>query len=109
MEPVDLGDGAAKTFGKSVLKTMQFDGKQYGVPTDLSLHFMYYRKDLIDALMKDDAAKKKYAEIAKQYLGKELQPKDPDSWTWDDWAATALYFSSRSIPKAPCAMARSCR
>ena len=54
---------------------MQFDGKQYGVPTDLSLHFMYYRKDLIDALMKDDAGKRKYAEISKKYLGKELQRK----------------------------------
>jgi multiple sugar transport system substrate-binding protein len=101
MEPVDLGSDAAKTFGESVLKTMQFDGKQYGVPTDLSLHFMYYRKDLIDALMKDDAAKTKYAEISKQYLGKELQPKDPDNWTWDDWAATALYFSKQVNPESP--------
>lgn len=93
MDPVDLGPDAAKVYGEAVLKTMQFQGKQYGVPTDLSLHFMYYRKDLMDALMKDDAAKAKYAEIAKAQLGKDLAPKDPDSWTWDDWAATALYFS----------------
>ncbi|WP_413708526.1 extracellular solute-binding protein [Rhizobium sp. Rhizsp82] len=101
MEPVDLSADAAKVFGDSVLKTMQFDGKQYGVPTDLSLHFMYYRKDLIDALMKDDAAKKTYAELAKKVLGKDLQPKDPDSWTWDDWAATALYFSKQANPDSP--------
>ncbi len=101
MEPVDLGADAAKVFGDSVLKTMQFDGKQYGVPTDLSLHFMYYRKDLIDALMKDDAAKKTYADIAQKYLGKALEPKDPDSWTWDDWAATALYFSKQANPDSP--------
>lgn len=101
MEPIDLGADAAKVFGDSVLKTMQFDGKQYGVPTDLSLHFMYYRKDLIDALMKDDAAKKTYSEIAKKVLGKDLQPKDPDSWTWDDWAATALYFSKQANPDSP--------
>src|SRR6478752_4916539 len=101
MEPVDLGPDAAKVFGDSVLKTMQFDGKQYGVPTDLSLHFMYYRKDLIDALLKDDAAKKTYGEIAQKYLGKELQPKDPDSWTWDDWAATALYFSKQANSARP--------
>lgn len=93
MEPVDLGPDAAKVFGETVLKTMQFDGKQYGVPTDLSLHFMYYRKDLIDALMQDEEAKAKYKEIAKAELGKDLEPKDPDSWTWDDWAATTLYFS----------------
>ncbi len=101
MEPVDLGPDAAKVFGDSVLKTMQFDGKQYGVPTDLSLHFMYYRKDLIDALLKNDAAKKTYAELAKKVLGKDLQPKDPDSWTWDDWAATALYFSKQANPDSP--------
>jgi multiple sugar transport system substrate-binding protein len=101
MQPIDLGADAVKTFGDPVLKTMQFDGKQYGVPTDLSLHFMYYRKDLIDALMTDDAAKAKYAEISKKYLGKELQPKDPESWTWDDWAATALYFSKQVNAASP--------
>lgn len=101
MEPIDLGADAARVFGESVLKTMQFDGKQYGVPTDLSLHFMYYRKDLMDALMKDDAAKARYAEIAKAQLGKDLQPKDPDQWTWDDWAATALYFSKAVNPDSP--------
>ena len=46
----------------AVLKTMQFDGKQYGVPTDLSLHFLYYRKDLIDALLADPAAQAKYTD-----------------------------------------------
>ncbi|CAN7603539.1 extracellular solute-binding protein [Rhizobium sp. LjRoot258] len=101
MEPVELGPESAKVFGEAVLKTMQFDGKQYGVPTDLSLHFMYYRKDLVDALMKDEAAKKTYGEIARKYLGKELQPKDPDSWTWDDWAATSLYFSKQVNSASP--------
>jgi multiple sugar transport system substrate-binding protein len=101
MEPIDLGADAAKVFGESVLKTMQFDGKQYGVPTDLSTHFMYYRKDLIDALLKDDAAKKTYGEIAQKYLGKALEPKDPDQWTWDDWAATALYFTKAVNPQSP--------
>ncbi|MBU1314820.1 MAG: extracellular solute-binding protein [Alphaproteobacteria bacterium] len=101
MEPVDLGPDAEKVFGKAILETMQFEGKKYGVPTDLSLHFMYYRKDLIDALMSDDAAKAKYAEIAQEYLGKELAPKDPDQWTWEDWAATALYFTKAVNPDSP--------
>ncbi|MFT3972489.1 MAG: extracellular solute-binding protein [Amaricoccus sp.] len=96
MEPIDLGADATKVFGESVLKTMQYDGKQYGVPTDLSLHFMYYRKDLIDALLADDAAKKTYGEIAEKYLGKA-----PDEWTWDDWAATALYFTEAVNPDSP--------
>lgn len=101
MEPVDLGPDAAKVFGESVLKTMQYQGKQYGVPTDLSLHFMYYRKDLIDSLLKDPAAKAKFSEISQKYLGKALEPKDPDSWTWDDWAATALYFTKSINPQSP--------
>ena len=84
-----------------VLATMQFDGKQYGVPTDLSLHFMYYRKDLIDELLSDPAAKAKYTEIAKEKLGKELAPKDPDQWTWDDFEATALYFTKEINPDSP--------
>lgn len=101
MDPVDLGPDAVKTFGDAVLKTAQFDGKQYGVPTDLSLHFMYYRKDLMAQLLSDDAAKAKYAEISKKYLGEAMQPKDPDQWTWNDWAATALYFSKSVNPESP--------
>ena len=64
-------------FGEKVLATMQFDGKQYGVPTDLSLHFMYYRKDLIDQLLSDDAWKAKYAEIAEEKLGKDAGAEGP--------------------------------
>ncbi|ASW09431.1 extracellular solute-binding protein [Rhizobium sp. 11515TR] len=101
MEPIELNADASKVFGDTVLKTMQFDGKQYGVPTDLSLHFMYYRKDLIDALIADPDAKAKYAEISKKYLGKELAPKQPDDWTWDDWAATSLYFSKQVNRQSP--------
>lgn len=101
MEPVDLGPAAVTTYGESVLTTMQYEGQQYGVPTDLSLHFMYYRKDLVDALLADDAAKAKYGEISEKFLGKKLEPKDPDAWTWEDWAATALYFSKDVNPDSP--------
>ncbi len=101
MEPVDLGPAAVTTYGESVLTTMQYEGQQYGVPTDLSLHFMYYRKDLVDALLADDAAKAKYGEISEKFLGKKLEPKAPDAWTWEDWAATALYFSKDVNPDSP--------
>lgn len=101
MEPVNLGPEATRVFGESVLTTMQYDGKQYAVPTDLSLHFMYYRKDLIDALLADDAAKATYAKIAEEHLGKALEPKAPDDWTWEDWAATALYFTQAVNPDSP--------
>ncbi|MCJ8151267.1 extracellular solute-binding protein [Shinella sedimenti] len=101
MEPVELSGEAKEVYGDQVLTTMQYEGKQFGVPTDLSLHFMYYRKDLIDALLKDDAAKAKYAEIAEKHLGKKLEPKNPDEWTWDDYAATALYFTQAVNPDSP--------
>ncbi|PSJ57085.1 ABC transporter substrate-binding protein [Pseudaminobacter soli (ex Li et al. 2025)] len=101
MEPVELSEEAKDVYGDSVLTTMQYEGKQYGVPTDLSLHFMYYRKDLIDALLKDDAAKAKFAEISEKHLGKKLEPKNPDEWTWDDYAATALYFTQAVNPDSP--------
>jgi multiple sugar transport system substrate-binding protein len=101
MEPVELSGEAASVYGDSVLKTMQYEGKQFGVPTDLSLHFMYYRTDLIGALMKDDAAKAKYADISQKHLGKKLEPKSPDEWTWDDYAATALYFTQAVNPDSP--------
>lgn len=101
MEPVELSDEAKAVYGDSVLTTMQYEGKQFGVPTDLSLHFMYYRKDLIDALLKDDAAKAKFAEISEKHLGKKLEPKNPDEWAWDDYAATALYFTQAVNPDSP--------
>lgn len=101
MEPVELSDEAKAVYGDSVLTTMQYEGKQFGVPTDLSLHFMYYRKDLIDALLKDDAAKAKFAEISEKHLGKKLEPKNPDEWTWDDYAATVLYFTQAVNPDSP--------
>ena len=101
MDTIELPGSAKDVFSDKVLATMQFGGKQYGVPTDLSLHFMYYRKDLIDALMKDDAAKKRFGEISQKMMGKAMEPKDPDSWTWDDWLATALYFTKSINPDSP--------
>ena len=101
MQPIDLPAVAHTTFSDGVLKTMQFEGKQYGVPTDLSLHFMYYRSDLIAKLLSDPAWQAKYTEIAKARLGKALTAKDPDQWTWDDYAATALFFTKSINPDSP--------
>ncbi len=101
MEPVTLSDQAGAVFGDTVLKTMQFDGQQYGVPTDLSLHFLYFRQDLIDALLADEAARARYAEISQQHLGKAMEPKAPADWTWEDFVANALYFSQSVNPDSP--------
>lgn len=101
LEPITLSDEAGSVFGDTVLSTMQFDGAQYGVPTDLSLHFLYFRKDLIDALMADDAARTLYGDISEKYLGERLAPKNPEEWTWRDFAANALYFSQSVNPDSP--------
>jgi multiple sugar transport system substrate-binding protein len=101
MEPITLPEASKAVISDKVAATMQFDGKQYGVPTDLSLHFMYFRKDLMDQLMTDAAWKARYAEISEKQLGKKMEPKDPDSWTWDDYAATALFFTKSINPDSP--------
>ncbi|MCC7319625.1 MAG: extracellular solute-binding protein, partial [Rubellimicrobium sp.] len=101
MDPLTLPDSAQTVFGDTVLSTMQYDGQQYGVPTDLSLHFLYYRSDLIDALMADEAARTRYGDISEQYLGERLEPKNPDDWTWRDFVANALYFSQSVNPDSP--------
>jgi multiple sugar transport system substrate-binding protein len=101
LQPIDLPADASKTFGDKVLKTMQYDGKQYGVPTDLSLHFMYVRKDLMAKLLSDDDWKKTYGEISQKYLGKAMQPVADDDWTWDDYAATALFFTKSINKESP--------
>jgi multiple sugar transport system substrate-binding protein len=101
MEPISLSDEAAGVFGDTVLSTMQFGGEQYGVPTDLSLHFLYYREDLIDELLADDDAKATYAAIAEEHLGEAMMPKPPAEWMWTDFVATALYFSRSVNPDSP--------
>ena len=101
LKPIVLDDGAADVFGESVLKTMQFEGQQYGVPTDLSMHFLYYRTDLIMALLEDSSQHEKYGDISEEYLGTRLQPTDPDSWTWNDFAANALYFTKSVNSDSP--------
>lgn len=101
LAPIDLAPEAEAVFGAPVLATMQFEGRQYGVPTDLSLHFLYYRRDLIDALLADPEAQATYTAIAEANLGQALTPKAPEDWTWDDFAATALYFTQGVNPDSP--------
>jgi len=101
MDPITLPASAHQVYSDSVLATMQYQGKQYGMPTDLSLHYMYFRRDLIDKLLADPAWKAKYTQIAQQKLGKALAPKAPQDWTWDDFAATALFFTRAINPDSP--------
>ena len=62
-EVLDLGD-----FWPNLLGAYNYDGVQYGLPTDLDLQLVYYNKDLFDA------AGVSYPEAG---------------WTWDDYRAIA--------------------
>lgn len=103
MDPIgaDVLAEAKKVYPEAVLKTQQFEGKQFGLPTDLSLHFMYINRDLVGRLQKDEEWKKTYTRIAQQHMGKPLQPKDPQQWDWDDFQATALFFTQSINPASP--------
>lgn len=68
-------------FIPSAVNSLNFGGKQYGVPTDVSNHFTYYRKDLVDRLLKDTAWQARYRQISQRVLGKALSPKPADQWT----------------------------
>ena len=72
MTPVDdlITPDIKKTFPQSAIDTQSFDGHVYGIPTDLSLHFIYYRKDLIDKLLSDDALE---GEIRRDHQGQARQ------------------------------------
>lgn len=86
------------TFIKSSVDSLAVDGKAYGVPLDVSNHFLYYRKDLVDKLLADSNWQATYKLLAKQYLGKEVAPKPVDQWTWDDFLATSLFFTKKYNP-----------
>ncbi|MFO1068275.1 MAG: sugar ABC transporter substrate-binding protein [Geminicoccaceae bacterium] len=103
LSPIDgyLDPGVKERFAGVALDSLAYDGKQFGVPTDISIHFLYYRKDLIEQLLSDAAWKQRYGEISEQHLGKKLEPKAPDQWTWEDFAAAALFFTKSINPDSP--------
>lgn len=103
MVPINdlVTDEVKATFPQSALDSQSFEGNLYGIPTDLSVNFIYYRTDLIDQLMSDAAWQEKYKEIAKAELGKDLEPKMPDDWTWDDFIASALFFTKSINSDSP--------
>src|SRR5260221_10788030 len=103
LSPIDqfvTKDGSAKFFPVA-LQGMSYDGKVFGLPTDISINFLYYRKDLIDRLLQDSSWKTKFSEIAQRKLNKSLEPKDPKDWDWNDYIATALFFTRSINPESP--------
>jgi multiple sugar transport system substrate-binding protein len=103
MSPIDdlITDDVRAVFPQSAIDSQSFGGHVYGIPTDLGVHFNYYRTDLMDKLNSDADWKAKYEEISKKYLGKQLEPKQPSDWTWDDYIATALFFTKSINSDSP--------
>ena len=103
MDPIDdlIDDKVFEVFPPNAIATQSFDGNVYGVPNDLSLHFLYYRQDFFDRLLSDADWQARYTEIAQERLGKDLAPKDPSEWTWDDYLASALFFTRSINPDSP--------
>jgi multiple sugar transport system substrate-binding protein len=96
-----LAGDPSKVFIQASLNSLALDKIQYGVPTDVSLHFTFYRKDLIQQLMSNPAWQKTYAAVSQKYLGKSMKPVDPASWTWDDYLAATLFFTKSINPDSP--------
>ncbi len=103
LAPVDdfVSDEAETVYSGAGLETMVHDGKLFGVPTDTSVHFMYYRQDLIDELLSNADWQTRYGDISEEHLGERLTPKSPDDWAWGDYVATALFFTQAINPDSP--------
>ncbi len=103
LEPVEsyLPADTGKAYAPVALDSLTFGGKLYGVPTDISLHFLYYRSDLIATLLKSPAWQKSYGDLARQKLGHAMVPKPPADWNWDDYVATSLFFTKSLNSQSP--------
>lgn len=111
MEPLEplMNDPKINIYGtdttqriKATVDGMRWtDGTLYGVPMDLSAHFLYYRSDLIEQLLTDDAWQETYKKISLEQMGEEMTPKHPDEWDWNDYLATSFFFTKKYNPDSP--------
>lgn len=88
-------------FIKALQDGLTIDGGILGIPTDTSIHFMYYRKDLIEQLLTNADWQARYKEISAARLGKEMTPRPPEEWTAEDFHAAALFFTKSINPDSP--------
>ncbi len=103
LEPIDAYITKQQTsiFIPSTLNSLVFDNKQYGIPTDVSLHFLFFRKDLIERLLSDKQWQASYRDISRRYMGTAMEPKEVSEWTWDDYVAQSLFFTKAINPDSP--------
>ncbi|WP_312470338.1 sugar ABC transporter substrate-binding protein [Neobacillus sp.] len=90
-----------KDYLPSAVDSLTVDGKTLAIPMDVSNHFLFYRTDLIEKLLSDNAWKAKYEKVSEKVVGQKLSPKDPKDWNWDDFVATAAFFSQKENSNSP--------
>lgn len=95
LEPLKLDAGQ---YFKSSLDSLSVNGTQYAIPLDPSVHMVFYRTDLIPGMLKDKAT---FEKVSREVLGTALDPKSPDEWTWNDYIASAAYFTQKYNPSSP--------
>jgi multiple sugar transport system substrate-binding protein len=98
---IPLSGITSKDYFPSTYKSLEVGGKLYAVPLDVSNHFLYYRSDLISKLLSNPAWIAQYAQISKKVLGVSLKPKPPADWNWNDFLATAAFFTKSYNPASP--------
>lgn len=87
---------------KAALDMVSYKGSIYGAPqVVVSEGILRYREDLIQKLLSNPEWKAKYKNLAKTVLGKDLEPKHPNEWDWDDYLATAIFFTKKYNPDSP--------
>jgi multiple sugar transport system substrate-binding protein len=91
--PDDLMQGAISAY--------RIDGNLYGIPSDVACHFLYYRSDYIEELLTNTDWQETYNDICLAQTGKDLEPKSPEEWTWDDYVCTSYFFTKKYNPDSP--------
>lgn len=76
------------------------DGSLMALPLNVSNIFLFYRKDLIEQLLTDQAAQATYAQVSAA-LGSEREPRDPADWDWADYVAASAYFTGSVNSSSP--------
>ncbi|MGW3495642.1 extracellular solute-binding protein [Streptomyces sp. NPDC001020] len=80
---------------------LKYQGKQYALPLDVSNHFLYYRKDLLDSLLNARDKWPAYEAVARKAIGEKRDPKPAEDWDWNDYVAMSAWFSKSANPSSP--------
>lgn len=96
-----LTDVKSENYFPVAVNGLKYKNQQYALPLDVSNHFLLYRKDLVDALVKDSGQRSDYEAVAQKVLGQKRPPKPADQWDWDDYLVMAAYFSKSANSSSP--------